>query len=222
MRLLFVCAHWHGLVKLRMHTDITLDIADEATTTLGASFRDFQAKVCSAYITRELRREEGARKRRQSKSNTKPQANSKSGGNDGRMKKTFNLQTYKLHALGDYVETIRRYGTTDSYSTEQVSPMPLLHTIIQQQWQGELEHRSPKARYRRTDRRSFIKQLTQIERRQARIRRIKQKCRQNRNERVANTPEAHHHIGRSENQFEHIGTFLNAHAGDPAVKVGGD
>ena len=39
----------------------------------------------------------------------------------GRRKKTFNLNTYKAHALGDDVETIRRYGTTDFYSTEPVS-----------------------------------------------------------------------------------------------------
>ena len=39
--------------------------------------------------------------------------------------------------------------------------------------QGELEHRSPKSRYACTDRKSFIKQLTVIERRQARIRRIR-------------------------------------------------
>ena len=38
-----------------------------------------------------------------------------------RKTKTFNLQTYKLHALGDYVEQIRLYGTTDSYSTQPVS-----------------------------------------------------------------------------------------------------
>jgi hypothetical protein len=35
-------------------------------------------------------------------------------------KKGFNLQTYKFHALGDYAATIRRYGTTDSFSTERV------------------------------------------------------------------------------------------------------
>lgn len=32
--------------------------------------------------------------------------------------KTLNLFTYKLHALGDYVRTIRLFGTTDSYSTQ--------------------------------------------------------------------------------------------------------
>lgn len=38
-----------------------------------------------------------------------------------RRPREFNMNTYKTHALGDYVETIRHYGTTDSYSTEFVS-----------------------------------------------------------------------------------------------------
>lgn len=38
-----------------------------------------------------------------------------------RLKKSLNLNTYKNHSLGDYTETIRRYGTTDSYSTEAVN-----------------------------------------------------------------------------------------------------
>ena len=39
----------------------------------------------------------------------------------GRLRKTLNLNTYKDHSIGDYVETIRRYGTVDSYSTESVN-----------------------------------------------------------------------------------------------------
>ena len=48
---------------------------------------------------------------------------SKSGSHDrsARRPKDLNLNTYKFHALGDYAATIRRYGTTDSYSTEPVS-----------------------------------------------------------------------------------------------------
>ena len=38
-----------------------------------------------------------------------------------RRAKTLNLNTYKHHVLGDYANTIRRYGTTDSYSTESAS-----------------------------------------------------------------------------------------------------
>ena len=117
-----MCAYWHGLAKLRMHTDITLTIMDNVTTTLGAEFRNFQTNVCPAYSTRELKREEEARKHRQSKNNT---TKLQSTGSTGRMKKTLNVQTYKFHALGDYVETIRRYGTTDSYSTALVSLMLL-------------------------------------------------------------------------------------------------
>ena len=33
----------------------------------------------------------------------------------------FNMNTYKAHLFPDYVRTIRRFGTTDSYSTEPVS-----------------------------------------------------------------------------------------------------
>jgi hypothetical protein len=38
-----------------------------------------------------------------------------------RRRKKFNMATYKFHALGDYVQTIRMFGTTDSYSTQTVS-----------------------------------------------------------------------------------------------------
>lgn len=39
----------------------------------------------------------------------------------GPSKKAFNMWRYKVHALGDYVETIRRHGTTDSYSSQTVT-----------------------------------------------------------------------------------------------------
>jgi hypothetical protein len=40
----------------------------------------------------------------------------------------FSLSTYKLHSLGDYVQTIRALGATDSYSTQTVSLLKLYHT----------------------------------------------------------------------------------------------
>lgn len=51
----------------------------------------------------------------------KPSSRPKKYTGTGRQKKTLNLNTYKDHSLGDYVETIRRYGTVDSYSTESVN-----------------------------------------------------------------------------------------------------
>lgn len=39
----------------------------------------------------------------------------------GRKTKKFNLNTYKFHAMGDYVRSIRLFGTTDSFTTQIVS-----------------------------------------------------------------------------------------------------
>ena len=66
--------------------------------------------------------------------------------------------------------------------------------------------------------------MTRIERREARIRRIRT---QNFTERkdpasckeVAVTPEVHCHIGKSEALPEHIGHFVMDRSGDPAVYV---
>ena len=121
LHLLFLCAHWHGLAKLRMHSDTTLDIMDEVTTALGQAFRTFGDEICSAYNTKELPKEANARRRRQAPGQNANPAKTTRSSQSGRIKKTFNLRTYKYHALGDYSQTIRRLGTTDSYSTAIVS-----------------------------------------------------------------------------------------------------
>jgi hypothetical protein len=122
--LLFILAYWHGLAKLRMHTDDTLQILDSVTQSLGDRLRQFVAVTCPAFSTKELRREAESRRRRQARDKSKrgdvPQNNGSSLSTAGRQLKVLNLQTYKLHALGDYATQIRRFGTTDSYSTQPV------------------------------------------------------------------------------------------------------
>jgi hypothetical protein len=60
-------------------------------------------------------------------------------------RKLFNLFTYKLHALGDYVATIQRYDTTDNYNTQLVcSHFNGLRKKLTDLAQGELEHRRVK------------------------------------------------------------------------------
>jgi len=64
--------------------------------------------------------------------------------------------------------------------------------------------------------------LTQIERHQARIRRIHarhQKTGRPQSEDVPTAPKAHHVIGKSQNHPESIPLFLRNNAGDPAIKV---
>ncbi|KAH7919882.1 hypothetical protein BV22DRAFT_1022211, partial [Leucogyrophana mollusca] len=226
IELLFVFAHWHALAKLRMHTDSTLDLLDGVTTALGANLRNFQKNVCSAFNTRELKREADARARRAvNKRNDRPEKpKPPPAGADQpgppppqstpstRKPKTLNLQTYKLHSLGDYADCIRRYGTTDSYSTEP----------------GELEHRTPKRWYTRTSRKQYVKQMTHIERRQARIRRIRERLemsgcttrerRDDKSDFMTDSPEVHHAIGASQNLPRDIPAFLQRYAGDPVIK----
>jgi hypothetical protein len=64
--------------------------------------------------------------------------------------------------------------------------------------------------------------LAQIERRQARIRRIRARNFANtkiRPETLTNTANVHHHIGKSQDHWEHLGSFLQKHSGDPAIEV---
>jgi hypothetical protein len=106
--------HWHGLAKLRMHSDLTLDIMDQVTTTLGYQFHTFNTQVCSVYDTRELCQEVDACKQRCAKQAVKYLAilkgkqtvHTASHGVNSHRTKLFNFQTYKFHALGDYVLTI--------------------------------------------------------------------------------------------------------------------
>jgi hypothetical protein len=114
-------AHWHGLAKLRLHTDETLSVLDHATTDLGQQLRSFQTETCAKYDTHELKREAEARQRRQAGQGLVPNSTESTsreiGTSNHRKTKKFNLQTYKVHALGDYVDTIKMFGTTDSYTT---------------------------------------------------------------------------------------------------------
>jgi hypothetical protein len=50
-------AHWHGLAKLWMHSDLTLNIMEQVTSSLGQQFCQFKATVCTIYMTHKLHQE---------------------------------------------------------------------------------------------------------------------------------------------------------------------
>ncbi len=90
----------------------------------------------------------------------------------------------------------------------------------------ELEHRSPKSRYLRTSRKNFEKQLGDIERRQARIRRIRQRLNENGKKREvlpeAKRPESSassYHIGKTQNYPTHLATIAAEAGAKPSSKV---
>lgn len=123
--LLFALADWHALAKLRLHTDTSLNHLQSATTILGSRLRHFVRHVCPLYDTRELPKEEAARARRRKRKAKDSAEPLPEVVYTGPKQKLLNLFTYKLHALGDYVNSIKQFGTSDSYSTQPVSPQQL-------------------------------------------------------------------------------------------------
>jgi hypothetical protein len=128
MTLLFRLAEWHALAKLRMHSESTLTLMESVTSALGDIMRKFRNITCPAFKTRELPKETAARARKQARKQAKKASQPEKLPTSGKLNiqskrpkdKTLNLSTYKVHALADYVGTIRLYGTTDSYSTQTV------------------------------------------------------------------------------------------------------
>lgn len=108
---------------MRLHTESTLALFKAVTKSLGQALRYFARTTCTAFNTRDLPQEEAARGRR------KAAAAAKKGKGNGSQppkrpehskRRLFNLCTYKLHALGDYMKTVWQFGTTDNYSTQVV------------------------------------------------------------------------------------------------------
>ncbi|KAJ3514106.1 hypothetical protein NMY22_g14847 [Coprinellus aureogranulatus] len=128
---------------------------------------------------------------------------------DSRKPQTWSISTSKFHALGDFVAYIRRFGTTDSYSTQL----------------SERFHRFSKARYRRTNKKDIPRQLSQIKTRQARIQKLRKKLFPESDElkqsidssAVESSPKGYF-IGQSQNDSVNLGRFLSLKTKDPAVE----
>lgn len=90
----------------------------------------------------------------------------------------------------------------------------------------ELEHKSPKSRYLRTNRKNFEKELGCIERRQTRIRRIRQKLDESKairdvltHEKRPESLDCDYHIGKTQDHPLDLGIFAQEKRRDPAAKV---
>ena len=67
MTLLYRTAEWHGLAKLRMHTESSLELLQSLTEEFGLLMRSFQELTASSFITMELPKETAARTRKEAK-----------------------------------------------------------------------------------------------------------------------------------------------------------
>ena len=128
LTLLYVLVQWHGLAKLRRHTNKTVDVLRQATIRLGHELREFR-RYTSDIEVYETPKEVATRQRR-TRIKARPRAalaldsdcfDEMEKAEPARRRAYFNLETSKLHALGDYPDMIETMGTTDSFSTQTVS-----------------------------------------------------------------------------------------------------
>ena len=122
LELLFELANWHALAKLRMHTDVTIDIFESATDHMYAAMRSFSTTTCAAYETLESDAEMASRIRRARVKNPDAPVDVR------RKKKEFTVcDTFKYHHAQHLPRDIRRVGPSDGYSTQTVGtskPLP--------------------------------------------------------------------------------------------------
>ena len=127
---IFELQQWHAFAKLRMHTDKTLKVFEEATVSLGATLRNFQQTTCKEYETYELPSEDAARGRRNPNTSKrgrgKGTSNPRAQPNRAPKRKELNLGTYKYHCLPDYPYVIPIHGTSDNYTQQHVSHLPFI------------------------------------------------------------------------------------------------
>lgn len=242
--LLFELVTWHALAKLRLHTEATIKALEHSTRRLGKAIRRFDDETCSAFETYELPSEEAARGRRRRR--TARPSTADTTQMSARKVRNLNLGTYKLHALGHYADAIRRFGPSDSYSTQTVCRLIRERTIYLPVLQGEAEHRRVKKYYRRVSKSHVTMGIAKQNHRERILRKINQRkqmrdvlekeaestkppvdisskpnpSRTNpEQENLAYTaPEAHHHIS-TEGQSRKLSTWLSDREEDVACKV---
>ena len=219
--LIFRLAEWHALGKLRLQTEDTLALLDQALWRLGAQVRRFQRVTCAAFDTKELPQESARRQRRELAE--MQSGHRKTPAKSSPLPISFNINTYKFHALGDYTRAIKTFGMTDSYSTQIVSvlPLPICKPELKHA-KGERAHQLIKHMYGSSNKKAVEAQFSRQERRQTILRRqtnlsLDSEGMDDEN----NSPLIHHFMTakvRQDNIFS-LPQLLCENCGDPALKV---
>lgn len=112
---------WHSLAKLSVHTESTLSELELLTSAIGFHLRKFTDLISQSVDAYETPGE--VRKRLKRNAATSASTGGKGGkkSHTARIIKSFNLNTSKLHALGDYVQHLKQFGPAGLISTQAVS-----------------------------------------------------------------------------------------------------
>ncbi|KAL0059921.1 hypothetical protein AAF712_013268, partial [Marasmius tenuissimus] len=211
--------------SLGLHTDSTVATLDSTITELGKSLRRFANTTCAAYETREIPEEAEKRRnaeaRREEKRLKEGKQTKKRGtkrdhdDEDGRLLKTFSINTIKTHLITHYPYFIKKFGSLDSYTTRL----------------GEREHIRTKKLYSRTNKKNHEPQMAMYHRRSRMLHSVRVKARfadhhkrkdgvytlPDRERLPPGNPKEKYQISTSERYPLRLDDFLYENAGDPAV-----
>ncbi|KAJ7191279.1 hypothetical protein GGX14DRAFT_579131 [Mycena pura] len=177
--LLDVCfdlATFHGMAKLRLHTNKAVADFRVVTTDMCASIRKF-ARDTQKIKTFETPRERDRRSKRAQAAKQRTPANAAANATSGstaapqppltapaatgsisaRREKVFNVETPKFHSLAYYPDSVKEHGSLDSHTTQN----------------SEGAHRKPKLMYGKTNKRNHVPQIAAHDRRQRLLRRMR-------------------------------------------------
>ncbi|KAG2049202.1 hypothetical protein BDR06DRAFT_1012311 [Suillus hirtellus] len=204
--LLYRFAQWHALVKLRIHSDSTVNFLEQTFKTLSWMLQKFRRDTCATFKTMELPKEKAARQRRLTQ---RSEPNATSMESSGARIKKFNLGTYKFHAMGDYVSTIWLFRMMDSFTTQM----------------GELAHRALKVFYPLTSKLDSPAQLAKHKCRCRVLRWVAEAgdmpppgTHSPADASPSMSSGQHHHIAITQGSPIQLFTFLQEYNGDPAVQ----
>ncbi|KAG1807523.1 uncharacterized protein BJ212DRAFT_1282050 [Suillus subaureus] len=99
--LLYRFAQWHALAKLRIHSKTTLSVLDSTFMRLTHQLRHFRDFTCAVFTTVELPKEKAVHERKAAHQGL--DSNNRDPLSGSRKVKKFNMNTYKYHAMGDYL-----------------------------------------------------------------------------------------------------------------------
>lgn len=138
-------------------SESTVTLLEETFKNLAHKLCKFQCDTCSTFNTKELPKEIVACHQAASQySNTATTPLELRGA---RLKKLFNLSTYKFHAMGDYVSIIRLFGSTDPFAINGTYILLYCYLLEVKILLWELAHRALKAFYPLTSKLDTCAQL---------------------------------------------------------------
>ena len=114
LNMLYLLASAYTSSKLHMHTDKTVTENKNLISLLGESIRQFTKYTCAAH-RKEILPSEARRLRR-----NRREVDGTTIFRKAVMKYSFNMNTPKMHSLGDYPYHIIEFGSLNSYTTEVV------------------------------------------------------------------------------------------------------